>query len=96
LTPYLDLSTLYVRSAELKPPFNYLEELYQGGGSGPGKKRPRSQNEKTSAIDTGSFQNTCGAHFENQVEQTLASTPTVSFLQIIAFPQRPFIEQFTK
>ena len=56
---------------ELKPPFNYLDELYHSGGSGPSGKRPRSQNEKTSAIDTGSLQNTCGAHYENQVEQTI-------------------------
>ncbi len=49
---------------ELKPPFNYLDELYHSGGSGPSGKRPRSQNEKTSAIDTGSLQNSCGAPIE--------------------------------
>ena len=49
---------------ELKPPFNYLDGLHQSGGSGPDGKRPRPQNKKTSALDTGSLQNSCGAPIE--------------------------------
>jgi hypothetical protein len=33
---------------------------------------------------------------KNQVEQPFASIPAISFLQLIAFPQRPFLERFTR
>jgi hypothetical protein len=32
---------------------------------------------------------------KNQFEPPLASIPSISFLQLIAFPQRPFLERFT-
>jgi hypothetical protein len=80
---------------ELMPPFNYLDGLHHSGENDPRGQHPRPQNERTSDLDAGSLHLKIGGPRKSQVEQTFASTPSISFLLTIVFPQRLLLERFT-
>ena len=80
---------------ELQPPFNYLDGLHHKRESDPDGQCPGPQNGKTDTPGAGSLPIIFGDPERMQFEQVFASISSIPFLQLIAFPQRPFLERFT-
>ena len=79
---------------ELKPPFNYLDDLIKGSTNDQRGGETSLEMKRTSTLSkhTGSLQVTSGAPSMKQIEP---SFPTANFLDKINFPQRVYLERLS-